>query len=140
MLTLFFGTVVLAIALCAAIILTAGAVSALKTDPSKKLVVYGSLAPGEKNHDVISHMKGSWRPCTIQGVLDIAPTGYRIFTKQHDGPPVQALLFESDDLPAGWKALDEFEGDAYRRMLIPVVVEGKNTVANIYVRAESTSI
>ena len=136
MLTLFFGTVVMAIALSAAVILTAGAVSTLKSDPGKKLVVYGSLAPGEKNHGVIAHMKGSWRPCTIHGLLAVAPTGYRIFTPQPDGPAVSALLFESAELPAGWKALDEFEGDAYRRLLIPVEVEGKHTVANIYVTAE----
>ena len=42
-------------------------------------------------------------------------------------------LFTSPDLPARWQRLDRFEGDGYRRILVPVEHEGVViAVANIY--------
>jgi hypothetical protein len=50
-----------------------------------------------------------------------------------DGPPVPVYLLTSPDLPAAWERLDRFEGDAYRRRVVPVWVGGATVRANIYV-------
>jgi hypothetical protein len=44
-------------------------------------------------------------------------------------------LFESPDPPAHWRRLDAFEGDAYRRVVVPVSVGDGDLPANIYVVA-----
>jgi hypothetical protein len=97
---------------------------------------FGAVVLDQSNHHMVAHMRGSWRPCLITGTLD-KRGGYNVFQWQSEGQKVPALLFESDDLPAGWKALDEFEGDDYCRITIPVEVDGRYTVANVYVDASS---
>ena len=37
-----------------------------------------------------------------------------------DGENVQGLLFTSDTLPAHWQMLDDFEGQEYKRVIVPV--------------------
>lgn len=106
--------------------------------PSTRLVVYGSLAPGEPNHHIIEHLGGEWMPCEIRGVFG-AWAGYRTFTWVPDGTSMPALLLTSELLPAAWPSLDDFEGDAYRRILLPVEVEGRGIVANVYADAERES-
>jgi hypothetical protein len=48
---------------------------------------------------------------------------------------VPVKLFESPGLPAHWRRLDAFEGDAYRRVVVPVKVGDGDLPANIYVVA-----
>lgn len=96
-----------------------------------RLVVYGSLAPGERHHDAIGHLRGQWRHCTIRGRIDDSGE-YRIFTPDEEGPEIEALLFESADLPRAWAALDEFEGDAYRRTVVKARVGDDEVEATVY--------
>ena len=37
--------------------------------PQHRLVVYGSLAPGESNHDKLDGVDGVWEPGVVHGVL-----------------------------------------------------------------------
>ena len=37
--------------------------------PSRRLAVYGSLAPGKKNHHVMAGMQGTWRTAVLRGSL-----------------------------------------------------------------------
>lgn len=105
--------------------------------PAHRLAVYGSLAPGEVNHPRLAPLRGTWRPGTVRG--DLHPVGWGMtygfpaLVWRGDGPRVPVQLFESDDLPAHWARLDAFEGDAYRRIVVPVEVEGARLDANIYV-------
>ncbi|HUP48430.1 MAG TPA: gamma-glutamylcyclotransferase family protein [Thermoanaerobaculia bacterium] len=107
-------------------------------DASTRLVVYGSLAPGEANYHLVAHLGGEWLPCTVRGVVEMH-AGYKIFTPQPDGPLVEALLLISGALPAAWPALDEFEGDAYQRILVPARVGERVMPANIYARKARTA-
>jgi gamma-glutamylcyclotransferase (GGCT)/AIG2-like uncharacterized protein YtfP len=54
-----------------------------------------------------------------------------------DGPLVDVFLFESHDLPAHWSRLDEFEGEAYRRVVATVSTADGEVDAWIYVIAKS---
>lgn len=106
--------------------------------PSRRLVVYGTLAPGQRNHGVIQGLKGSWRPCRLEAVVRVVH-GLPVLSWQPGGTlTVDALLFDSDGLADHWQDLDRFEGSGYRRHLVEASVpsgEGREdvVVANTYV-------
>jgi gamma-glutamylcyclotransferase (GGCT)/AIG2-like uncharacterized protein YtfP len=111
--------------------------------PETRLAVYGSLAPGEKNHWVVEDLHGSWEAGFVQGTLENVgwggAMGYPGMTWVPGGERFPVKLFISSNLPDHWDRLDEFEGQDYRRILVPVYdLAGGVTVANIYeVRATS---
>lgn len=104
---------------------------------STKLVVYGTLAPGEPNESVLQPVSGEWIQISMEGNrftidegLDCGFPGYQWVPGGHVHA---ALLLVSQLLPSHWDRLDEFEGPAYRRVLIPVTQAGGIiTVANVY--------
>ena len=100
--------------------------------PNTRLVVYGSLAPGEANHHVLSDIRGQWVRCFVTGTIRIVD-GYRALTWDPDGPSFQALLFVSAELPEHWATIDAFEGEGYRRIVIPARVDETEVMANVYV-------
>lgn len=114
--------------------------------PASRLVVYGTLRPGEGNHHLVV-ARGVWEPATLLGVLG-SWAGYPMFTptssgefdvdRRNDGDEVPADLLTSTDLPAHHARLDEFEGDAYRRDLVVVQTAAGAVVAHCYVDASVT--
>jgi len=108
-------------------------------NPSTRLAVYGSLAPGRSNHHMLAHLRGGWHPATAHGILKDqgwgAAIGFPAFIWDPSGPALAIQVLESPDLPAYWKILDEFEGDDYRRILITVVGSEGVEVANLYAAA-----
>jgi gamma-glutamylcyclotransferase (GGCT)/AIG2-like uncharacterized protein YtfP len=110
--------------------------------PSHRLAVYGSLAPGKKNHHMMAGMNGSWRAAVLRGSLRNegwgAGEGFPGFLWDGSETPVAAQVFSSPDLPRHWQRLDEFEGAEYRRILVPVEVEdGGMEVCNVYELAKN---
>lgn len=103
----------------------------LLDSPQKKLVVYGTLAPGNANNQVLSDLHGSWEYCKINGILSESG-GYPFFEWNPSAPSIDAQLFISDDLPAHWDRLDHFEGPEYIRTLIPASKKDGICIANIY--------
>ena len=102
--------------------------------PTRKLVVYGTLAPGQPNHHIIAGIAGSWFDCVVRGSIR-SEGGLPVFAWNPSGPEVRAQLFVSADLPESWAQIDAFEGSPYRRHLIPVKQEGDFAVANVYERS-----
>ncbi len=105
--------------------------------PSTRLAVYGSLAPGEVNHHVVAHIAGHWVDGFVTGTLRQLGWGHHIgfpaIAWHPDGKRVNVRLFTSLQLPQHWDRIDEFEGEDYQRILVPVrLVTGAITVANIY--------
>src|SRR5215203_7042237 len=76
----------------------------------RRLAIYGSLAPGQVNHDKLAGLKGRWRPATVRGWLGAAgwaaPLGHPGLVLDPLGPLVELDLFESPDLPDHWPRLD----------------------------------
>ena len=96
-------------------------------------MAYGSLRPGERHCDVLAGIAGEWEPAIVRGDLTWID-GYPVLAPRADGPPVEAAVLTSDDLPAAWPMIDEFEGPAYRRR--PIVFErldGTTGTASCYV-------
>jgi hypothetical protein len=100
-------------------------------NPETKLIVYGSLAPGEANAFMLASLVGEWRPCCIRGRMGVY-YGFKSFRYDPQGPEHRAWLLESADLPGVITELDDFEGDAYERRIIPARVNGRWVKAQVY--------
>jgi len=102
------------------------AVERLLDFPSHRLAVYGSLAPGKQNHHMMSGMAGTWRKALLRGTLHHAGwgagQGFPGFVWDGCDTPIAAQVFSSRDLPQHWQRLDDFEGEEYRRVLVPVEI------------------
>lgn len=84
------------------------------------LAVYGTLAPGEMNYEVVADITGRWRAGTIRGhrsVWEHGPyAGFPRLRLDPEGPEVPVAVLLSDQLPDHWERLDAFEGVAYERV------------------------
>lgn len=96
----------------------------LRITPDRALAVYGTLAPGRSNHEVVAGIGGRWVEVVIRGRRFTArwrdTPGFPGFEPDPDGPVVEALVLLADDLPDHWARLDAFEGPGYRRVEIDV--------------------
>jgi gamma-glutamylcyclotransferase (GGCT)/AIG2-like uncharacterized protein YtfP len=109
--------------------------------PSRRLAVYGSLAPGKKNHNMIEGIHGTWRKAVLRGSLLNegwgAGEGFPGFLWNGTNTPVAAQVFSSADLPHYWARLDAFEGEEYRRILAPAEIEDREIeICNVYALAK----
>ncbi len=95
-----------------------------QADPKHRLVVYGTLAPGRPNEHVLAGIPGEWSEGWVEGDLYEhgwgATEGYRAMRWREGGQRIDVYLFESAELPQHWAMLDEFEGESYERVPIPV--------------------
>ncbi len=112
-------------------------ISSLLAEPQKKLAVYGTLAPGEVNHSQLAGIHGAWTEGFVRGELMStgwgAEHGFPALAWRPGGPRVPAKLFIAPGLDRHWQRLDDFEGDGYRRILVPVEDDrGIIAVANLY--------
>lgn len=99
-----------------------------------RLVAYGTLRPGESNHDQLADVPGTWLAVTVPGRL--ACREYPVFTFDRRASQVAMQMLSSRHLPAHWQRLDAFEGAGYRRVLVPVFVRAQlAAVANLYAAA-----
>ncbi len=110
----------------------------MRGDNPNRLAVYGSLAPGKENHWVLKDLKGTWTEGTVRGHLHQqgwgATQGYPAMKYDGNGQDIPVRVFESEDLPAHWQRIDEFEGAEYQRTLVPVTFES-GEVKHCYIYA-----
>jgi gamma-glutamylcyclotransferase (GGCT)/AIG2-like uncharacterized protein YtfP len=87
----------------------------------ERLFVYGTLGPGRPNEHLLAGIGGSWLKATITGTLQQkgwgAEMGYPGIVLDKKGDRVEGFLFTSENLADNWLKLDEFEGEAYERVL-----------------------
>lgn len=104
-----------------------------------RLATYGTLAPGQVNHQQLAGLKGHWQQGTVRGRLVdagwAAALGHPGLGLDPLGPVVEVYLFESLELPDHWSRLDEFEGAGYRRVVTQVRTADGELDAWIYVIA-----
>jgi gamma-glutamylcyclotransferase (GGCT)/AIG2-like uncharacterized protein YtfP len=115
------------------------------------LATYGTLAPGRPNHHVVAPFGGEWTEGLMEG--DLLPVGwgadlgYPGFRPRVGGDAVAVWVLEAPLLAGAWLDLDRFEGEGYRRILVPVFAKeigsGQaserrlHTVANLYAPTEA---
>jgi len=113
------------------------ALAALGGTVIERLLVYGTLGPGRPNEHVLGAIEGSWETATVNGTLRHegwgAEHGYPGIDLDEHGGEVEGFLFTSVNLAGHWAALDEFEGEAYERVLARVKLkDGSMVDAYIY--------
>ena len=109
---------------------------------SRRLAVYGTLAPGRPNHYVVAPLGGEWTEGVVEGDLSAegwgAALGYPAFRPRVGGAAVAVRVLNASALARAWAEIDRFEGAEYQRILVPVFRPGPAderhlyTVANIY--------
>ncbi len=104
----------------------------------QRLFVYGTLAPGRPNEHLLNEIGGSWEDATVTGTLRPegwgATMGYPAIVLDENGDEVAGFLLSSDKLSDHWSRLDEFEGEAYERVLAVARLKDDRTVdAYVYV-------
>jgi gamma-glutamylcyclotransferase (GGCT)/AIG2-like uncharacterized protein YtfP len=110
----------------------AALIDALLDFPSTRLAAYGTLMPGQSNHALLATVGGTWVEGTVPGVRFMA-NGYPAFNWRPGDPRVPVSVLTSAALPEHWARLDDFEGVAYRRILVPVRLPNDTMlVANLY--------
>ena len=101
--------------------------------------MYGTLAPGQRNHHQLAVLRGSWRPGYVRGRLFEhgwgAAFGYPGLVLDPEASEVRVHVFESEDLADHWSRLDAFEGPGYRRVTAGVRMPDGEVEACIYVLA-----
>jgi len=100
--------------------------------PDRKLAAYGTLVPGERNHHHVAGLGGTWQRCFVRGRRWTADDGDPRFLWDPREPEVEAMLLVSDQLPDAWPRLDSFEGEPYRRHLVPARAEDAHHVVYLY--------
>ncbi len=99
---------------------------------TQRLFVYGTLAPGRANHEVLSEIPGSWHPASLRGRLHQEGWGAELgcpgIVPADDGEEVAGFLLVSEQLDRHWTRLDDFEGEGYRRRLVSVCIDGATEV------------
>jgi gamma-glutamylcyclotransferase (GGCT)/AIG2-like uncharacterized protein YtfP len=99
--------------------------------PEERLIVYGTLVPGGQYHHLLADIEATWERCAIRGRLG-SYRGYPSFKWNPGGETHPAWLVTSPELPQKFRELDDFEGQAYTRRLIPVEVGSRLVIAYIY--------
>ena len=98
----------------------------------QRLFVYGTLAPGRPNEDVLNQIGGSWVDASVTGTLHPkgwgAAMGFPGIVLGEYGDEVEGFLFSSDRLSDHWAKLDEFEGEAYERFSAVAKLRDNSTV------------
>ena len=86
---------------------------------------------------MLNEIGGSWQDATVTGTLHPegwgATMGYPAIVLGECGDEVEGFLFSSDRLSDHWSRLDEFEGEAYERVLVVARLRDNSTVdAHVY--------
>lgn len=101
-----------------------------------RLIVYGTLAPGQVNEGQLSALNGEWQSGTVRGTLIEegwgADHGCPGMVLDPMGAEIKVHVFTSQDLPDHWARLDAFEGKEYRRTETIVSTEEGELPAMIY--------
>ena len=96
------------------------------------LFVYGTLVPGEPNEHILAPVNGTWQAGSITGTLHHigwgAELGYPAVDLEQGTEEIWGMLFTSDELAEHWERLDEFEGEAYQRVLTTVTLKNGQTL------------
>ena len=99
--------------------------------PSQKLCAYGTLAPGAVNHYILENLAGEWYPGHVKGNISYK-NNLPYFQWDLGEQRIDVQVFQSLELCKKYDEIDDFEGSAYRRVLVPVKTARSFEVANIY--------
>jgi gamma-glutamylcyclotransferase (GGCT)/AIG2-like uncharacterized protein YtfP len=99
-------------------------VNRLLGSPCQKLFTYGSLMPGKQNHFKLDKFKGEWeKGFTLGSKIKNgwgSDLGFDSLRWNPLGHKIEGYLLKSPILANSWQLLDDFEGNDYKRSLLPI--------------------
>ncbi|HBA33340.1 MAG TPA: hypothetical protein DCZ12_04310 [Gammaproteobacteria bacterium] len=106
------------------------------------LFIYGTLAPGQPNEDLLKPLAGHWEPGYVHGTLYPPGTppivAYPVIKLEPSGTLINGLIFTSAALRQHWQRLDHFEGEEYERVVTQArTTKGEPRTVYIYVLNET---
>lgn len=99
--------------------------------PNSKLGTYGTLKPNNVNHEVLKNIKGDWVTGKVRGFIK-EEDGLPFFTWSVESKTIELDLFVSESLQKELPRIDQFEGNRYHRIWIPIERNHIYEVCNIY--------
>ena len=91
---------------------------------AERLFVYGTLRSGEKNEHFLAQISGQWIEASLTGFHFPsgygATEGYPVVVPSASGQAIPGLVFEAEFTARQWLMLDDFETDAYQRIVASV--------------------
>ena len=102
----------------------------------QRLFVYGTLAPGKSNENLLRDIGGSWQIVKIKAKYHEKgwglTMGYPAIILDESADDIIGYLFSSNNLSKHWDMLDDFEGECYERILTQVELND-NSIVDAYV-------
>lgn len=110
-------------------------------DGHDRLAVYGTLAPGASNADVLRGLDGAWTTGWLRGRRwDDGWHGYPGLVLDPAGDRVPVHVLQAAGLAGRWERIDAFEGPGYDRVVADVeLIRGAVVTAHVYVLVEPPS-
>ena len=100
--------------------------------PNNKLIVYGTLMRNKINNNFIEEINAEYQKINIWGYIEhINDLPYYTFSISNK-ETIEAELITNVDLKDKFDKLDRFEGNSYRRILVPFKIDNNILVGNIY--------
>lgn len=112
----------------------------LNKSMKQRLFIYGTLGPGRPNEHIMTDIGGTWQKASLKGILQQkgwgAAMGFPGIILDENGQEVQGYVFTSENFTKHWQKLDDFEGEAYQRLLTQVKLDdGRVVDAFVYALA-----
>ncbi len=109
---------------------------------TERLFVYGTLRPGMSNEHFLAAIPGTWMNASVRGIHFPegygATIGYPVIVPTMQGSTIPGLVLEANFTIENWQLLDEFETEAYERVLLSVMAEdGRELDAFAYILNQS---
>ncbi len=108
--------------------------------PSEKLSVYGTLAADGANSHLLDNMNGEWINGRVKGEITFKNNLPYFKWDVVNQKQVDVKVFKSKSLPQKLHELDNFEGETYKRILVPIKVGNDIEITNIYEKADNIEI
>jgi gamma-glutamylcyclotransferase (GGCT)/AIG2-like uncharacterized protein YtfP len=107
----------------------------LLEEPSKKLLIYGTLKSGQPNSQLLDELRSENLNASIWGFVEEEENlPFFTFTISSLTNKISVELIINNSLPKHFDKLDRFEGEKYVRLLIPYEYNGAILIGNIYAK------
>lgn len=100
---------------------------------SRRLAIYG---PSKLLSRELSELPGTWEAGAVHGPLVDRGDAEPGWLWDPDGPAAPVRVFKGETLRDHWVALDEAAGTDLIRVLVPVLIDGRTYVTNMYALRE----
>lgn len=104
---------------------------------SNQLFVYGTLGPGQPNEYILKEIGGTFKKASVKGKLFnkgwASEMGYPGIKLNEKIETIEGHVFYADFTEEDWQSLDDFEGEAYKRVTTTVTLTDTGDEIEVFV-------